>query len=42
MIQVVLGDAIVCWRTSVIWERKRMVRAICGVFLLVTFGKLPF
>ena len=38
--QVILGDAIVCWRACVIWHKNHVVKAICGVFLLATFGKL--
>ena len=38
--QVALGDAIVCWRTCVVWQGNRAVRLICGLFLLATAGKL--
>ncbi|KAM5536418.1 hypothetical protein V8D89_009854 [Ganoderma adspersum] len=35
-INVLLGDAIVCWRICVVWSQNRAVKAICGVFLLAT------
>ncbi|KAI1795718.1 hypothetical protein LXA43DRAFT_1080150 [Ganoderma leucocontextum] len=34
--QVALGDAIVCWRACVVWHKNRVVRAVCGLFLLAT------
>ena len=37
--QVVLGDAIVCWRACVIWQKNRAVQAVCGLFLLATLGE---
>ena len=39
--QVALGDAIVCWRTCVVWQGNRAVRLTCGLFLLATVGKFP-
>ncbi|PIL33724.1 hypothetical protein GSI_04349 [Ganoderma sinense ZZ0214-1] len=36
-INVILGDAIVCWRACVVWHKNSLVKAVCGVFLLATF-----
>ncbi|KAM5537901.1 hypothetical protein V8D89_008377 [Ganoderma adspersum] len=36
-INVILGDAIVCWRASAVWHKNMIVKAVCGVFLLATF-----
>ena len=35
--QVLLGDAIVCWRACVVWQNNRAVLAACGVCLVATF-----
>ncbi|KAM5536427.1 hypothetical protein V8D89_009863 [Ganoderma adspersum] len=35
-INVILGDAIVCWRACVVWSNKRVVSSVCGLFLLAT------
>ena len=40
--QVILGDAIVCWRACVIWQQNHLVNAICGIFLLITLGELLY
>lgn len=37
--QVILGDAIVCWRACVVWHKNRLVHALCGILLLATFGE---
>nr|VWO96162.1 Ketoreductase CTB6 (EC (Cercosporin toxin biosynthesis cluster protein 6) [Ganoderma boninense] len=34
-INVVLGDAIVCWRACVVWQQNRVVKTLCGLFLFV-------
>ncbi|KAM5536409.1 hypothetical protein V8D89_009845 [Ganoderma adspersum] len=36
MINVILGDAIVCWRACVIWHRNHVIPAVCCIFLLAT------
>ncbi|KAM5535321.1 hypothetical protein V8D89_011006 [Ganoderma adspersum] len=33
---ITLGDAIVCWRASVVWYHNRVVRAVLGALLLAT------
>ncbi|KAI1791474.1 hypothetical protein LXA43DRAFT_889216 [Ganoderma leucocontextum] len=38
-LQILLGDAIVCWRACVLWHRSRIVKGVCIAFLLTTFGK---
>ena len=38
-LQILLGDAIVCWRACVLWHRSRLVKGVCIAFLLTTFGK---
>ncbi|PIL32081.1 hypothetical protein GSI_06786 [Ganoderma sinense ZZ0214-1] len=35
-INVVLGDAIACWRACVVWQKSRVVRVLCGLFLSAT------
>ncbi|PIL28062.1 hypothetical protein GSI_09814 [Ganoderma sinense ZZ0214-1] len=37
MINIILGDAIVCWRACVIWGRNRVVQAVCALFVSATF-----
>ncbi|KAM5536749.1 hypothetical protein V8D89_009588 [Ganoderma adspersum] len=37
-INILLGDAIVCWRACVLWHRSRLVKGICIAFLLTTFA----
>ncbi|KAI1786143.1 hypothetical protein LXA43DRAFT_1034827 [Ganoderma leucocontextum] len=36
-INITLGDAIVCWRASVVWYQNRIVKAVFSVLLLATF-----
>ncbi|PIL28082.1 hypothetical protein GSI_09836 [Ganoderma sinense ZZ0214-1] len=36
IINLLLGDAIVCWRTCVVWHQSRTVKALCGALLSVT------
>ena len=38
ILQILLGDAIVCWRTCVLWPKNRIVNGICVAFLLATLG----
>ncbi|PIL28049.1 hypothetical protein GSI_09801 [Ganoderma sinense ZZ0214-1] len=35
-VNIVLGDAIVCWRACVVWQKDRSVTALCGIFLFAT------
>ncbi len=39
-LQVILGDAIVCWRACVVWHESYVAKAVCGGFLVATCGKL--
>lgn len=36
--QILLGDAIVCWRACVLWQGNRIVMGVCIVLLFTTFG----
>ncbi|KAM5531991.1 hypothetical protein V8D89_014325 [Ganoderma adspersum] len=36
IINIILGDAIVCWRACVIWSKNGVVHVVCGLFLLAT------
>ncbi|PIL28058.1 hypothetical protein GSI_09810 [Ganoderma sinense ZZ0214-1] len=37
MVNIILGDAIVWWRACVVWGHNRVIQALCGLFLLMTF-----
>ena len=36
--QIILGDAIVCWRAYVVWKGNKFIMGASVVFLLATFG----
>lgn len=36
--QIILGDAIVCWRAYVVWKGNKFIMSTSVVFLLATFG----
>ncbi|KAM5531450.1 hypothetical protein V8D89_014907 [Ganoderma adspersum] len=37
-INILLGDAIVCWRACVIWQYNKIVMGMCVMLLLTTFA----
>ncbi len=39
-LQAVLGNAILCWRASVLWPRNRMIPITLGSLVLATCGAL--
>ena len=39
-LKILLGDAIVCWRASVLWPGNRIVKGISVSVVILTFGAL--
>ena len=39
--KILLGDAIVCWRASLLWPGNLAIRAGAIILLLTTFGEFP-
>ncbi|TBU40622.1 hypothetical protein BD309DRAFT_899608 [Dichomitus squalens] len=37
-INILLGDSIVCWRACVLWRDNPLIKTMCIVFLIATFG----
>ena len=41
VLQILLGDGIVCWRACVVWKRNRVFAGTCIALCLITFGESP-
>ena len=39
-LKILLGDAIVCWRATILWLGNRVIKGTFASLVLVTFGAL--